>query len=405
VRALGLVNLFREKMMKFRFTAALCGAAFVPSLALAQNAATLVPLSSFGVSGYLAPGSSTYVPTGTTERGLAFNPLGIYDAVNSAPYGGGDLYTTLTGGTIGILSAATGAVEGTLGTSSSYSGGTFAIDSIAVSGGGAIFVDNLTTNSSTSPYKIYEYANEAAGTGSTPVGPTVAFSGNVGAARVGDDLAVYGSGTSTLLASGFGSGTNQSGYGITAITSPTGNTTTAVLVSGVTSHDFSQGITFGANGNTVFGSQASISGSYRDTTYTGSAGTLLGTASLTMTNPNASGEHQLAYDVVDGVPLLAAQSTGDDHVSIYDDTNPLDPVLLVAGNSPTGETGSNGNATGAIAFGTVYNTDEVNLYTLSSGEGIAAYTITVTPAAVPEPASFALFGLAVPALMARRRRR
>jgi hypothetical protein len=45
-------------MKKMKFTAALCGAAFFPSLALAQNAATIVPLSGFGTNGYLAPGSS-----------------------------------------------------------------------------------------------------------------------------------------------------------------------------------------------------------------------------------------------------------------------------------------------------------------------------------------------------------
>ena len=46
--------------------------ASVPSLALAQNAATLAPLSSFGVNGYLAPsGTNADVVTGTSERGLA----------------------------------------------------------------------------------------------------------------------------------------------------------------------------------------------------------------------------------------------------------------------------------------------------------------------------------------------
>ena len=56
-----------------------------------------------------------------------------------------------------------------------------------------------------------------------------------------------------MLASGFGSGgAIINGYGITTITGPTGNTTTAVQVAG-TSHDFSSTLTFGANVNTILG--------------------------------------------------------------------------------------------------------------------------------------------------------
>jgi hypothetical protein len=391
-------------MMKFRFTAALCGAAFFPSLAMAQNAVSVATLSSFGNGGYLAP-----IGAANAQRGLAFNPLGTYDSGNSAQYGGGDLYTALNNGTIDILSAATGAIGGTLGSSSSYSGGTFVTDSIAVAADGAIYVDNLTTNSSSSPYKIYEYANEAAGSGA----PTVVFSGNADGARLGDDLAVYGTGASTLLASGFASVAN--GYAITSITNSTGttgNTTTYATFTGSSNFkDFSAGITFAANANNVLGSQLSLAGVYRDTTYTtgSTTGTLVASPSLVTTagNANAGGEHLMAYDVVDGVPLLAVQSTGDGHVSLYDDTNPASPILLQQVSLPATDTttSGNGNATGAIAFGSVYNTDQVNLYTLSTNEGINAYTVTVTPASVPEPASLAVLGLAVPALMARRRGR
>jgi fibronectin-binding autotransporter adhesin len=382
----------RKMKKKMKVTAALCCAASVPSLALAQNAATLVPLSTFGVNGYLAPGTTNpYVTTGSTERGLAFNPLGVYQGTGDVY--SGDLYLTsranVNGSSvnIAILSATTGSVLGTLDTAGISGGNTFAIDSIAVAADGAIYVNNLTTNSSSSAYKIYRYANEQVATGPSASGPTTAFSGNVGGARVGDDLAVYGTGTSTVLASGFGSGgTITNGYGITTITGPTGNTTTAVQVSGVNSHDFSSSLAFGGNANTVFGSQigSGTAGFYRDSTYVAgnTTGTLVGTGSLTNAYPYATGEHLLAYDVVDGVPILAAQSTGDDHVSIYDVTNPLAPVLLAAGSSPTGETGSNGNATGNVVFGSVYNTNQVNLYTLSTGEGMAAYTITVTPAPV-----------------------
>jgi len=49
------------------------------------------------------------------------------------------------------------------------SGGTFAVNNIAVGGDGVIYVANLTTQSTTTPYKVYAWANEA----QLPVWPTV----------------------------------------------------------------------------------------------------------------------------------------------------------------------------------------------------------------------------------------
>src|ERR1039458_2171363 len=178
---------------------------------------TLAPLSSFGGGdGWLAPGEGgyTFLGTANNERGLAF--------------GNGDLYlVSRNGGNfIRILDPLTGADIGSLNTTG-VSGGTFAVNTIGVGTDGAVYVANLTTQSTTSPYRVYSWANNAATA-------TVAYSGNGGIAgsRLGDDLAITGGGASTLLAAGYNSSplvTGNNGY---AILNPTAGTATAIGFTG-----------------------------------------------------------------------------------------------------------------------------------------------------------------------------
>ncbi len=78
-------------------------------------------------------------------------------------------------------------------------------------------------------------------------------------------------------------------------------------------------------------------------------------------------------------------------------TNPDSPVYLGTLNE-TVSPGSNGNGTGEMAWGpATYNpvtgSWSENLYTLSSGQGIQAFIVTV-----PEPGSFVLLGLGLATL-------
>src|ERR1043165_8240521 len=140
-----------------------------------QAQITLSPLTTWSPNsdGWLAPGEGgyTFLGTGNNERGLA--------------YGNGHVYlVSRSGGTnVRILNSATGADLGSLDVTG-VSGGTFAVSAAAAGGDGAIYVANLTTQSTTSPFKIYKWATEA----STP---TVAYTGDAGlpGSRVGDDLA------------------------------------------------------------------------------------------------------------------------------------------------------------------------------------------------------------------------
>ena len=335
------------------------------------------PLSTFGTGGWLAPGDNAYLGTGNTERGLAFADGEVF------------LVSRSSGNNIVAIDGTTGGVIGTLNTTG-MSGGTFVIDSAAAGADGALYVANLTTSAS-SPFTVYAYANPL----NLSAAPTVVYSGNpIIGTRFGDDLAATGSGASTLLVAGSGSG--SSGY---EVINPTTGTATAVSFSGTppNSGDFRLGISF-TDSSHVIGSQGNSL--YRYSGFSGTTGTLLGSPNFP--DPaGATADRLLAYTVLGGEALLAVQSTGDSHVSLYDVTDPNSPVYLTSLNNTTGALTSNANATGNLAWGdTTINGDgsvSQTLYAMSSNQGIQAFIVTV-----PEPASLSLLALGLAALAFRR---
>src|SRR5438477_10322603 len=96
--------------------------------------------------GWLAPGEGgyTFLGTGNLERGLAFGNGHVY------------LVSRNGGNNIRILDSLTGGDLGPL-NNTGISGGTFAVNNAGVSGDGTIYVANLTTQSTTSPYKVYKW--------------------------------------------------------------------------------------------------------------------------------------------------------------------------------------------------------------------------------------------------------
>jgi hypothetical protein len=346
----------------------------------ALDSFSLSPLSSFGGGdGWLAPGEGGYAYLGTAnnERGLA--------------YGNGHLYlVSRNGGNfIRILNPTTGADLGALNTTG-ISGGTFAVNMVGVGGEGTIYVANLTTQSTTSPFKVYSWATEISA-------PTVAYSGDAGlpGSRVGDDLATVGSGSSTALAAGYGSSPVVAGINGYAIIHPTASTATAVGFTGTPPNggDFRLGLSFIDSSHVIGTAGSSL---YRNTSFSGTSGTLLGSPAIP--DPaGATADRLMAYTVLNGHALLAVQSVGDSHVSIYDMTDPNNPVWLASGNNTSGTLTANGNGTGDIAWGKpVYDSAtgrwSENLYAMSSNQGIQAFIVTV-----PEPGmgSLAALGLAL----------
>jgi hypothetical protein len=373
------LNQTRKPGMKKKFPAlARCCwcLTFLATFAISVHATVVLsPLTSFGGGdGWLAPGEGgyAYLGTGNNERGLAYGNGHVY-LVSHANIGG-------TTANVRILDASTGADLGGL-NNTGISGGNSIVNNIAVSGDGVIYVGNLTAQSTTTPYKVYSWATEA----SIPV---VAYSGNGGlaSARIGDDLAAFGSGSSTLLAAGYHSSPSVAGNNSYAIINPTAGTATAVAFIGTPPNagDFRLGITF-SDASHVLGTAGSSL--YRYTSFSASSGTLL--SSPAIPDPaGATADRELAYAVVGGLPLLAVQSIGDFHVSLYDATDPANPVWVASGNNTSGSLTANGNGTGELAWGaTTVNGDGTIsriLYAMSSNQGIQAFIVTVP--GTPKPA-------------------
>ncbi len=351
-----------------------------------SNAATMTPLLSFGGGdGWLAPGEGgyTFLGTGNNERGLA--------------YGNGHVYlVSRTGGTnVRILNPTTGADLGGLNVTG-VSGGTFTLSAAGVGGDGAIYAANLTTQSTTTPFTVYKWATEASA-------PTVAYTGDGGlaASRAGDDLAVTGSGSGTRIAAGYNSTPNVAGNNGYSIIDPTAGTATAIAFAGTPPNagDLRLGLTF-VDATHVLGTAGSSL--YRNTSYSGSTGTLINSPAI----PDPSGataDRLLGYTTFGGMSILAIQSIGDSHVSIYDASNPAAPVYLASGLNVTGTPAANGNGTGQIAWGAITNNADGSvsrvLYAMSTNQGIQAFIVTV-----PEPATLSLVGLlSVCGLSVRRR--
>jgi PEP-CTERM motif len=365
---------------RFHISLAIAAVAFLMggSTRPAQAAATLTPLSTFGINGWLVPGQAyPYLTTGNNERGLA--------------YGNGHLYlvSRSNGTDIRILDPAIGVDSntntdlGSLNTTGITNVSQFAVDMVGVGGDGAIYVGNLTVaaaGTGSGVYNVFRWANEAAT-------PTLAYSGDAGlpGARIGDDLAITGSGSSTRIAAGFSNSPSVTGNNGYSIIDPTAGTATAVAFAGTPAPiagDFRLGITFTDSSHVIGKRSSTPSPLYQYTSYSGSSGTLV--ASATLTHPGgATAESQMAYDVINGTPLLAIQSTGDSHVSVYSLVDPANPTFLAEGNATTGTLPANGNATGSVAWGPTVNngggTFSATLYAMSSNQGIQAFTFALSP--------------------------
>lgn len=342
-----------------------------------SQGAIITALSTFGGGdGWLAPGEGgyTFLTTGATERGIAYGNGHVY------------LVSRAGGNNVRILDSLTGLDLGGLNTTG-ISGGTFAVNMPAVSSNGSIYVANLTiAMSATSPYKIYKWANEAA-VPSTMFSTSTLLAGS----RLGDDIALIDTGGTTLLGAGFNSTpaiVGNNGYAVVDVATSTAN---AVSFTGTPPNagDFRLGITF-TDASHILGT--ATGGSYRDTSFAGTVGTLLGTGTL-----NNNTERLLAATTIAGTPILAAMSTTDSHVSIYDITNPLTPVFLGSANNTSGTLVANTNGVGELAWGPVVG-NTATLYAMNSNQGIEAFIVTV-----PEPVT--LLPMAAGLLVLRRSKR
>ncbi len=302
----------------------------------------------------LAPGSRSYLTITDTQRGLSYNP------VNARLL----LVSRAVGNSVYVLNSTNGADLHTLTNGSGViSGGTFAVNLIGVADDGAVYVGNLTTDASTSAFKVYRWANDNSNTI-----PTVAYSGNPAASvaeRWGDTLDVRGSGTNTQILIGTRSGTNAC-----ILTTTNGTTFTAnpVAVSGGDTGMFGLGLAFGA-GNTFWGKASSKP--LRQISFNTGAGTgsvIQSFATPTVPNSVAPIGISTNLNLFGGVAIETP-----DNFKLYDLPVSGAPTFIEAQNFPTDN--ANINAVGAVDF----SGDRV--FALDCNNGILALQILPPPTA------------------------
>ena len=322
----------------------------------------------------LEPGSRPYLSSDDTQRGLAYN-----SAKNR-------LYLPLRApaAAVQILNAADGSDAGTLNVTG-VSGGTFVLNCAAVADDGVLYAANMSAAGD--GYRIYQWPDDQA-----DVTPAVVFNGGdypSFATRIGDSLAVRGSGAATEIAAGMNSTNqlvifrqNESGFFIPY----------AVTVAGAPNGAFGLTIAFGA-GNTVWGKAnggAVVLASYDVDQATGNptgAGTLL--ASIpTASVPGSGGA--IALDPANG--FLAHIHPGDsDNVRLYDLPVPLPqpaPALALLDQEFYRTDNPNPFNTGTAIL------RAGKLFALDTANGLAAYTVT-RPEVPPVITDVALAGNAV----------
>lgn len=340
-------------------------------LLLAATAAaqsTMTPLPTFGTNGWLAPGSSAFLTTSNTERGMAFNPAtGNLVLVSRAGGNNVRILDGLTGNDLGGLDA------------TGITGGTFPINMAGVDDAGAIYVCNLST-SATSNFKVYQWTSETAGA-TTP--PTAVYDAASGTARTGDSFAVRGGAASPaqFAAAGSTASTTNSNSNFVVGALDGTNTSTAYLSvpgTGTASNDYRLSLSF-VDADTLIGNQGGLA---RWTSFNGTTATVEASIGL-----GGSAQRALAYAVVGGTPVLAVIDSNSALVSIFDVSVPGAASLLVSANATTGTLTANANATGQVAWGPISG-NTATLYAMNTNQGIQAFSVTIQP-----PASAKAFGV------------
>jgi hypothetical protein len=386
---------FSATMPRFAFLLAAAAAALSLSGSWCSTAGaqTLSPLTTFGSSGWLAPGSNPYVTTGNFERGMGWNPVTKNLVVPSR--NGGNF--------VAILNGTTGAVVKTMATTG-VSDGTLTMMGAGVSADGAIYVSNLSsgTTPSTSPFKIYKWTGE-----NDTNAPTIAFSQVNPASgwRFGDAFDVYGSGTAAKFASA-GSTTGTSGglanngnFMIGQLNGSNANTIYRAIPNTLTaSNDYRLSVAF-VDADTIIGNQgasAKITDFVAATTLSNTGAIVTGSVAIGLN------DRPLDYTVINGQALMAVVATNSALISIYDITNPAAATLLTTGSTVSGALSGNPNGSGGVQWGEMLSPTSQVVYAMSTNMGIQAMVFQ----AVPEPSTYAMLGgaFALIGVMASRKR-
>ena len=322
---------------------------------------------------------ATYLTTGSTERGIAYNRA--TNRVYVPTRGGGNRVVILNGDTGAEIQSVT--------MPAGVTGGLFPINQMAVDSNGVIYVANLTTGTSAAaPFKVYRFANEAALIAGTF---TTAFSGElVTGHRYGDIIDLRGTGAGTQIVVPSGSANSS----LAILTTNDGSSysptifSTAGLLSGPANDNgpARQGVAFG-DGDVLWGKEAGER-LFRATFD-------LDNATLTATNvystaqiPSSGG----ALEYLPGLDWLVFNSHIPREVRVYDVSDLVGgPQLLQS--FALGINNADANVAGALS-----NFANGRVYSLQSNNGIVAIVI-------PEPAACVLAAVGIMLAGWQRRRR
>jgi hypothetical protein len=324
---------------------------------------TAVLLSSTGMADELqllwqiAPGEQPFLATGNAERGVAYNQVT-----------GHVLLVSRTDGlNVHILDGQTGAQLGTLNLGI-VGGGTFGLSLIGVADDGVIYAANLTTGSTTSPFKVYRWENETAE-------PTIAYEGDPGegqAPRWGDSFDVRGSGPNTQLVAGAG-GTLTIGA---IFTTQDGITFTSKIISNIAANSVSFG-----RGDSVWTKRSGAALREIGFNLATGVGTELRSVPTTLV-PGAA--VQLGVNGASNWLAIINLPTGVDDLRLYDISSPT-LSLIDQENFPSDN--ANANTAGSVDL----KRDIV--VALDTNNGLIAYRVLKTvapPAFATQPASITI---------------
>lgn len=312
----------------------------------------------------LAPGSRSYLTTGTTtpaERGLACNPVTRRLILVSR-----------TSPTAYVLDADTGADLWTLdktGITGGYNASYYLL-MVGVAEDSAVYAGNLTLAGGTMPFKLYRWVNDSAATV-----PTVAYSGDPGAGdsqRWGDTLDVRGAGTNTQIIL-----SSRSGNVVAVLTTANGTSFTSrlITVADAPTGAFGLGLTFGL-GNTFWGKATSHS--LRQVGFDLANGT--GTILRSHASPDFPGS-VAPIGVSTALNLLGGINVGTtgNNFRLYDLTPTNGTPVILASTNFASDNDNTGSGTGSVDF----SGDRV--YALGANNGLMAMQILAPTPPVTAP--------------------
>jgi len=305
----------------------------------------------------VAVGSRPYLTTGNTERGMA------YDAVSNLVL----VVSRTPSNMVALVDADTGADVGALDTSllnapaNPTPDGFYDVNMVGVADDGAIYVCNMILSGASDNFVIYRWQDPGEFTF-----PTQAYFGNPGITRLGDTIAVRGSGVDTEILCSFRTGSNVclfttiDGFNFTPTVMPVINLPDDAQTGGFAG----LGLAFG-EANTFWAKSSSFN--LRQVSYDTNSATA--TVIQTFTNLTAISEAPLGVDSVNGLVATVAYGQTPHNLSLWD-VSGGEPNAKLADRELFASNNANLNGTGAVAFDVAGG----RIFALDSNNGLLAAT-------------------------------